>query len=465
MKLLALVPLFAAGCFAMAETTEEQIEKFKGVVRDEIRHPDKKDPMGISHAMDLQTNLVQLANAADSEYPTQQVINALNQIEQLLASEKSRASCRAIVKRIREERELREKTIVEKMKKDYADTLRAAFQVKEIKELDPMIIKVNELVASAQKFPDGGAVKNMAFQGGRLSEILREWQDVLAQSGRGSFANLQNWINNNNDMGEWLPRSEILSRLTAAQAEMEPGRTTPASEKAVEEKARKIIAETHTLEEIKDCLEKLQALSISVRRSNSYLGNIISNLESLQRYYLESEKGVPQSSSVSIVTHIGGPNSEDLLALRSQVVLHILFRFLQIPDTEAPKPGEDTTAYLRRIKIGARDQADWELLNRALEIEQSALFSQANFSDRNALQLFLGGINLVRARQYALAVPAFQRALNTGSQLISAEMIGDRLDAIRKEHPQEYAEGMKVMLTPSATPEAGNAKTQPPAKN
>lgn len=456
MKLPAFFLFFAMCSMAMAATTNEQLEQLKDVIREEIRHPDSKDPSGIPNAMSLQVHLVELLGAVDSDNPTQRTISALNEIQPLLSSKESRALCDGLAKQIREENARREKACVDQMRTEYTAVVRAALNAKDIKELDPLIMKVNRLVADARSFPDGGKVKEMAFQGGRLSEFLCGWQTILSGSRRESFANLQSLINQDRNFGDWLPRSEVLTRLNAAEAEMYPGKASPAAEKEVEAKARQIVADTHTLADMKGSLEKLEALSAASPRSNSYLSTMSSYLSSLQTYYLESEQGISQTSTVFFVNHLGGANAEELASLRAQLVLHIVYHFLRVAETDAPKPDENTASYLRRVKTKARDEANWEQLSRILEVEQGSQLSPTSSNDLNAMHSYLAGTNLVRARQYALAVTAFHRSLNTGSQLISAEMIGDRLDDIRKQHPQEYETGMKVLLSPPPTPPTAN---------
>ncbi|HEY3900451.1 MAG TPA: hypothetical protein VGM54_17720 [Chthoniobacter sp.] len=76
--------------------------------------------------------------------------------------------------------------------------------------------------------------------------------------------------------------------------------------------------------------------------------------------------------------------------------------------------------------------------------------STAAVNDREALQLFLAGLNQEKAMQYVFAVISFEQALKTGSQLISAELIGGHLERIQKEHPQEYQKGVENSLNPPA---------------
>lgn len=63
-----------------------------------------------------------------------------------------------------------------------------------------------------------------------------------------------------------------------------------------------------------------------------------------------------------------------------------------------------------------------------------------------ALSLFLGGLNQEKAKQWPLAVASFQGALKMASDLIAPTLIGAHLEAIRKEHPQDFETGVQLML-------------------
>jgi hypothetical protein len=82
-------------------------------------------------------------------------------------------------------------------------------------------------------------------------------------------------------------------------------------------------------------------------------------------------------------------------------------------------------------------------------------------SDSAALTQFLAGLNQERARQFSLAVVSFQATLKTGSQLIPPETIGEHLEKIRAEHPQDFEQGMKLTL--SAPADASDSRTSSPS--
>lgn len=74
--------------------------------------------------------------------------------------------------------------------------------------------------------------------------------------------------------------------------------------------------------------------------------------------------------------------------------------------------------------------------------------SVTSSSDSSALTQFLAGLNQEKAKQYSLAVASFQAALKTGSQIVSPELIGEHLEAIRAQYPTEFEKGVQIALNP-----------------
>ena len=58
------------------------------------------------------------------------------------------------------------------------------------------------------------------------------------------------------------------------------------------------------------------------------------------------------------------------------------------------------------------------------------------------------GLNQNAAGQYALAVESLLDALKAGTLDITAQFIGRQLDAIKRDHPSEYDQGVQSYLEP-----------------
>jgi hypothetical protein len=70
----------------------------------------------------------------------------------------------------------------------------------------------------------------------------------------------------------------------------------------------------------------------------------------------------------------------------------------------------------------------------------------ANATDAGAFRLFLGGFNQEQAHYLSGAVSSYLDALRFGSRIIPAEYIGQHLEAIRKQSPQDYEAGAQMSL-------------------
>lgn len=64
--------------------------------------------------------------------------------------------------------------------------------------------------------------------------------------------------------------------------------------------------------------------------------------------------------------------------------------------------------------------------------------------DATAMQYFLSARNMEDAKQYSLAVSSFHAVLRSGSQIIPLQVVSEHLEAIKKDHPQDYEAGLQI---------------------
>jgi hypothetical protein len=223
-------------------------------------------------------------------------------------------------------------------------------------------------------------------------------------------------------------------------------------------RTREVLAATRQLDELPGTIEKLQELQ-TIRPPNGYsqlLSSALQSLTNFERIRLDLNKGLATAVHLSTVFQNSNSNSnsevDELLSpIRAQLLLYALPRLLEVPEADHPEPSETVPAYLHRMARSAQEKSDWTRLTRTLDTMTTLrIESTATANDREALQLFLAGLNQEKAMQYSFAVISFEQALKTGSQLISAELIGGHLERIQKEHPQEYQQGVESSLNPPA---------------
>ncbi len=106
------------------------------------------------------------------------------------------------------------------------------------------------------------------------------------------------------------------------------------------------------------------------------------------------------------------------------------------------------------MKNDALAGQDWTLLKKALTAHSYLYRNVAGVSapddEAAGVDAMITGINQNDAGQYALAVESFLDALKSGSLDLPARFIGSQLDAIKRDHPDDYETGMEAFLTPPA---------------
>lgn len=244
------------------------------------------------------------------------------------------------------------------------------------------------------------------------------------------------------------PRASGLSTAAAAhcKAAVAAGGKKVANPAAVLVSPDQILAKIKTLDDLDQLLPEFQA---SITSDRGTWSTMASDLTTIARTYRDLRAG--NSARVNLNLS-GSENREPLATLRGQLAIFALPRILAVGDADRPQPGETAITYLRRMIAAARERKDWQFASRILGAMQTAQASDLllQSGDSTALSNFLAALNYEKAREFALAVNSFQSALKTGSELIPAADIGERLTAIKRDHAADYEAGLQLTLTPPA---------------
>lgn len=462
MKLAFSLLFLATGYIASAASTAELLEQVRTAAKAEARAGNLSgDPMGNRRA-----NLIQgLLSEFDSPSlgnPDTRLIRIVEGIEMNTASEKLEALCEATVKQLRAELEQQDAAMIEEMKKGFLSALQTSLAATTPKELDAPIENVNKLLERSNANNTFNPTRRLiGEQGWQLLQFLKDWQEHLAGidsgNGRGIRAGLRELLDARRDFSAFMSRSELLTRIAEIQSktvEKNPAAATqPLSAQELDQQARAIVASIHTLKDMEGAIQKLEALSARNypgQHGGGLMDTALAGLRPLQRSYADLQQGLATNlSAQAIQVTTAAPGSDVLISLTDQLLMIALPRMLEIEGSDAPKPEDNPSTYLSRIAAKARSQSNWDLLRRTIDLAQTLRMSIASSSgDRATLESFLSAINQEKGRQYALATTSLLSALRTSSQIISAEVIGDHLDKIRKEHPKEYEEGLQMVLNP-----------------
>jgi hypothetical protein len=235
-----------------------------------------------------------------------------------------------------------------------------------------------------------------------------------------------------------IPRSDILAR-------MESVRDRPLSGKEMDQRARGIMSQVQHLPDIDAALLKLQPLGElhSGWTRIDYFGFVQANLLSFQLILRELSAGASVTPHLQeIVTNNSAAGDDLVSSLRTELLLVAIPQLLGTTRTYPVTAQDNAATYLHRVALAARGDRDWVLFGRTLTLTIDLSIDLPGVGpDCAAADLLLGGLNFERAHEYANAVHAYEAALKTGSMLLPAEFIGERLESLRAAHPTEFAQG------------------------
>src|SRR6266478_7653534 len=179
------------------------------------------------------------------------------------------------------------------------------------------------------------------------------------------------------------------------------------------------------------------------------LSNLVNGLDAVCKAYLAFKEGV--ATTLPPTYWQTGDANSIVTRLRAELLLLVLPRILGVEQTDPPKNGETVEDYLMRIRAAGIERRDFELLSRTIsaarEISSSiagpgqSLISQ----DYTSFLYWREGQNAERAKRFFEAALAYRRALSSATSPVPVEFIGQRLDAIEKEHPDEFRQATDVM--------------------
>ncbi|MEQ1860627.1 MAG: hypothetical protein ABMA13_11890 [Chthoniobacteraceae bacterium] len=369
-------------------------------------------------------DLSQLA-AAIQGFPSPKI----EQIAQALAREASREVAE------------REKRVVAEIEKLIEAQAIPALNARTAAEIDAPLAALNKAQSRQSVRRESRKMQSATEQLRNAITFLTQWQDYLAAKEAGNTEQTRSALNNLTASGReypFVPRSKLLALLHSAQ-NPSPG-----------PQAGSITALIAGIKSIDDLAGAARQIGHSVKIRTSQESEAASDLRELADTYAKVKDG--QAAFFRVPN--SGLSSDLLTPVREMVFAFVLPRMLQFEDGLHPvRPGENPSGYLRRMLQEGQQQQDWVLVGRVLATSRSLnlLGSVSPTADSAALSQFLAALNFQKAKQYALAVEAFQAALKTGSEVVPAELIGQHLEKIRAEHSREFDEGVQLAVRNPAT--------------
>ena len=356
-----------------------------------------------------------------------------------------------------------------------------ATKAKEAKELDGALQELGQL--SKNRLATGLLYNDMQNKLRVAMTFANHWQDYLADSQHSErtanvITNLRT-LANDSEATAFVPRSEILARLASYETRNLNGEP-PQSSQQINTRVRAILQKTKTLDDLSDSVDQLLALqkaivsgatffvgggSVVSRPSynlngNSLLETSLFALDEMCSRYREFRSGLEVHLALRDGDHGTNKSPEletTLLPLRVQLLRLAFPRLLHVGKDDQPGADEAPADFLNRYIREAKGRQDWAATMRGLELRQALSVERSTLSVSqeqaiSAFRDFLAAINLEEAKCDEQAVAVYFTALRSGQEDLPAAFIGERLAAIRKEHPSEYATGMRQVFPVPTTP-------------
>ncbi len=329
--------------------------------------------------------------------------------------------------------------------KEITDALRRASDVvlkaHKASDLDAALIELHRLATVAVRFRSGNPERESAVN--RLydaARFLQQWQNYLWAVEGEKF---DNGIRILTDLAQSIqspldvPRSEILARVRSLEAK---------DAAQADSYAAPILQSIHSLDDLPKALTQLK--SRPAYKSQA-LSNLVTGLEAVCKAYVAFKEGV--ATTLPPTYWQTGDTTPIVTRLRAELLLLVLPRILGVEQTDPPKAGETVEIYLMRMRAAAIARHDFELLSRTISAAREISSSIAGpgqsliGQDYTSFLYWREGQNAERAKRFFEAALAYRRALSSASPAVPVEFIGQRLDAIEKEHPDEFRQATDVI--------------------
>ena len=373
----------------------------------------------------------------------------LAQITSMYTSTEVQEATTNLLSEIKKERKDKVDAEVAEVKTLMTKAGQAITQAKKPEDLD-------DLIAEMSKHQNNRYGGNPALQANQqlfqefssACEFVKQWQNYLAHLANGQTdqarSDLQMLSQNNYGDG-LLPRSKLLEleapdKMLAHTGTVTPVTSTPALQ------AQAILDGMKTLDDIKPALVKLEPLRQSDTQELQFVCNELSQMRS---NYDDIKAGLPVQSNVAYNYNQNGITVPPVL--RTQMLLLMLQTRFDSYKGPSPQPGEKPTDYVARVMADATTRQDWALLRDADSARNTLTQNNGlgyNISSFGGVESIISGSHQEEAGQFALAVRSYEQALQSDDPALPAKIIGDKLAAIQRDHPKEFADGMQLTVSP-----------------
>ena len=454
-RLLLLLTLcgLATRSDALTDKGKESAKRLSAAMTAEAKAQQPKEGAETYPRENIRSAMIPRINAllASSE-PRENLQETLGQLSAYFTSEAVLNEIAILQEEIRTEREAQEKATLANVQEALGRAGKAVVDSKKPADLDKSIAELGKLRQRGERGQSSEAVRTALYQVEPTLQFVTQWQNYLSAVETGNSQAAQDALrslSNSNGLS-LIPRSEILKLLALAK----PGKSSqdvPEQSSPVEA-VEKILSETKTLADMEATLKKLRKLQEGRTGSNrtDFINPLIQSLQPIDRNYQDFKAGLAVNLESS-QNYSGGTELGNAVVsrLKAELMLLMLPRYVGAPDGTRAQPGEDVLQFLDRLSNEAKGRGDTGVAIRAREARRLLQRGSAiSAGDTAALSTLISGQNQEAAGQYMLAVISYQTSLKSGSELIPAKLIGERLAEIQSAHPKDFDAGMERFLNP-----------------
>lgn len=390
-------------------------------------------------------------------------LQAISQIQTILPDENVQKLADALSKKIQDDQANSERKVVESVDNKVDEAMKACFAAKEAKELDEYILDLSQMSQRQGNNYGGSELARRSAEKARAAvTFLCRWQDYLMQTKSGNFQAAQNVLKSlSQDTSSYpfVPRSVILDKMSvnAAGGDVDE----PAGPKVPDLKGK-------SLKDI-DALQ-LQTMELQYRNPNSQpIRQFSDKLATMNRAVEQANSGMVGQVFSFCVNSYGGNNGDTEFApMREELLLQILPDYLDTGKSYPLQPHETPKSYFLRVIQESREKGDWPTTWKALEGYRTYAFSSGQTpgwlsADIQGISQFIIAQNYERAEQYVDAVRSYKRVLGQAGQNLPVEEATKRLNALKKDHPEDFEAASKPLEMPQrGMPYPPNASPRQP---
>lgn len=438
---------------ALTDKGKESAKRLSAAMTAEAKAQQPKDGAETYPRENIRSAMIPRINALlASPEPRENLQETLSQLSAYFTSEAVLNEIAILQDEIRTEREAQENIALSKIQEALDRAGKAVQESKKPADLDASITELGKFRMRGERGQTSEPVRLALYQVEPTLQFVTQWQNYLSAVETGNSQAAQEALrslSNSNGLS-LIPRSEIL-KLLALSKPGKPGQDDPEQSSPMDA-VEKILSETKSLADMEATLKKLRKLQESRGNSNrmDIINPLIQSLQPIDKNYQDFKAGLAVNLE-SPQNYSGGTEIGNTVVprLKAELMLLMLPRYVGAPEGTRAQPGEDVLQFLDRLSNEAKSRGDVGVAIRAREARRLLQRGSAMSSnDTAALSALVSGQNQEAAGQYMLAVVSYQTSLKSGSDLIPAKIIGERLAAIQAAHPKDFDDGMERFLNP-----------------